>query len=349
MKKRNQICIAFGLLLALGASLTACSAKFTSATVAETTAASMERAMYEKGGIAEAMDMNASVAEAAGGSADGSPLQASNGIQPLSTSRKLIRNVNLDVETDGFDPLLTSINDNVTSLGGYLEQTDISGNSISADSGQRRHASITARIPADHLDAFISQIHALGNITYRSENVQDVTLQYSDVESRKKSLTIEQERLWTLLEKADTMDGIIALEERLSEIRYQLESLESQLRTYDNQVDYSTIYLNIREVKVFTPTTPDSVMTRIQKGFQRNLERVGSGLVNTFVWLVASLPVLAVWAIVLIIAGLFLRMLMRRSKRNSQAAKMPGKNNTFPAQKDPNDVPAAPDQESQQQ
>ena len=92
-----------------------------------------------------------------------------------------------------------------------------------------------ARIPADRLDRFVETVESAGNVTSKQEQVTDVTLQYSDTESRKKSLEIEQERLWALLEKAESLDAVVALEARLSEIRYELESYTSQLRPYDNQ------------------------------------------------------------------------------------------------------------------
>lgn len=211
-----------------------------------------------------------------------------------NTSRKLIRTVDLRVETTEFDGLISGISQFVTDCGGYIERSSASGNSKSGSSS--RYASVTARIPADKVDAFLSQMDEQSNITYRSENVEDVTLQYTDVESRKKSLTIEQERLWELLEKAESLDAVISLEERLSEIRYELERMESQLRTYDNQVDYSTVYIDINEVGVFTPVEPDSVLTRIQKGFTRNLQAVSTWFVDFFVWFVSSLPTLVVLA-----------------------------------------------------
>ena len=96
------------------------------------------------------------------------------------------------------------------------------------------------------------QVEDQANVTERSETATDVTLQYSDLESRKKTLTTEQERIWALLEKADTLEAVIALEERLSEIRYQLESMESQLKLYDNQVDYSTVSIHISEAVSYT-------------------------------------------------------------------------------------------------
>lgn len=184
---------------------------------------------------------------------------------PVSANRKLIRTIHLHVETTEFDNLLASISQSTTEMGGYIEQSDISGSSISSTQPGGRYAFLTVRVPSDHLDSFLSQVSEQSNVTNRSENIEDVTLQYSDIESRKKTLTVEQERLWALLEKADTLEAVIALEERLSEIRYELESFESRLRLYDNQIDYSTVHINLDEVRVFTPTTPDSIATRIQK------------------------------------------------------------------------------------
>lgn len=251
-----------------------------------------------------------------------------NSAAAAKAARKLIRTVNLNVETTEFDDLLASITQFVEASGGYIEQSDLSGRSISGGNG-RRYASVTARVPAAQVDAFLSQMSEKSNVTYRSENVQDVTLQYTDIESRKKSLTIEQERLWELLEKADSLDAVIALEERLSEIRYELERFESQLRTYDNQVDYSTVYISIDEVAVFTPTEPDSVMTRIQKGFTRNLKNVGNGFVDFFVWFVSSLPTLLVWAVLIVIVVLIARAVIKRIRRNGPRtpgqAGLPGK------------------------
>ncbi|MDD3251552.1 MAG: DUF4349 domain-containing protein [Lachnospiraceae bacterium] len=241
----------------------------------------------------------------------------------VKSARKLIRNVNLQVETTDFDALLAQITQEVGTLGGYIEQSDVSGSSISASQGDRRYAYLTARVPSDKLDGFIAQVDAKGNITNRSENIQDVTLQYTDIESRKKTLVVEQDRLWDLLAKADSVDAVIALESRLSEIRYQLESLESQLRTYDNQVDYSTVYLSIDEVKVFTPTAPDSVGARIQKGFQRNLEHVGTSMVNFFVWFISSLPSLLVFAAIITAIFFLVRTVVRVRNHRSHTEGKP--------------------------
>lgn len=301
MKKRAHIPILSFLLIA--SLLTGCgsSSKSTSYVVAETAAvaAPMASATFDTGDYA---------AEEIAREESGSGVTNSSALtQNVVSGRKLIRTVNLDVETYDFDELLASLNEQITALNGYVEQSDISGNSVQ-NTRSRRWAYMAIRIPSTELDHFIQSVESDGNVTNKSETTRDVTLQYSDLESRKKSLTIEQDRIWELLEKADTLESVIALEERLSEIRYELESMESQLKLYDNQVEYSTVHVNIQEVKVYTPTEPETIGERIQKGFTANLENMQEFLVDLFVFLVSSSPILIpILIVVLIIITLIRR------------------------------------------
>lgn len=251
-----------------------------------------------------------------------SPLTSSSSVAPVSSvARKLIRNVSMTVETDAFDYLLKQLQEQVTAMSGYIEQSDISGSSINDYYASRRHAFMIARIPSNQLDQFIAVVEENGNVTYRSESTQDVTLQYSDLESRKKTLSVEQDRIWALLEKADTLEAVIALEERLSEIRYELESMESRLRLYDNQVEYSTIDISLNEVTPidFTPTAPETVGQRIQKGFVRNIKNVLETLTNLFVFLIAASPV---WIPLAVIVTLIV-FLVRKNTRRKQSKHNP--------------------------
>ena len=242
----------------------------------------------------------------------------------IQTSRKLIRTVHLNVETYDFDELLIKLQEQISAMAGYIEQSDISGNSVQ-NNYSRRHAYLTVRVPSTSLDQFITSVEDNGNVTNKSETTTDITLQYSDLESRRKSLTIEQDRIWELLEKADNIESIIALEERLSEIRYELESMESKLRLYDNQVEYSTVYVNISEVKVYTPTEPDSIIERIQKGFARNLENLKTSAVNFIVWFVSSIPFLLPLAVILLMLLFTLKKKLAKRSLKKLASSPPSK------------------------
>lgn len=279
--------------------------------VAETAAAEITEAAAPQY-LEKTASINAADGIDAGEGISSDALGAVQPLQPLQTARKLIRTVNLSLETTEFDALLDTLTRVVNEAGGYMEQSDISGSSISSSPGKRRYAYITARIPSDKLDSFVAEVGSHGNITEKSESTEDVTLNYADIESRKKTLNVEQERLWDLLAKADSIESVIALETRLSEIRYQLESMESQLRTYDNQVDYSTVHFNINEVQVFTPTQPDSVFVRIQKGFSRSITDVRDAAVNVFVWFFSNLPALAMFAVITGILFVVIKVILKR-------------------------------------
>jgi len=269
----------------------------------------------EKGAYYEEMPMAAETSD----SGSGGVLTGTAGLDGSSTAaqqapaRKLIRTVRLSIETDDFDNLLDSLQKQVAALGGYVEQSDISGVSLTyRNQPNSRYASITVRIPSNQLNQFVQAAEESGNVTFKSESTEDVTLRYSDLESRKKSLTIEQERIWELLEKADTLEAVISLEERLSEIRYELESMESQLRLYDNQVDYSTIYIDINEVVDFTPVAPETTGQQIKREFLINLRSVGNALTNLLIFLITTAPI---WFLLLLVLAVIVIIAKKRPKK----------------------------------
>lgn len=226
------------------------------------------------------------------------------------TSRKLIKNVDLDVETEEFDSLLQTIQAKTESFGGYIESSNTYNGSYYYGRSSR-NASLTLRIPADALNDFLSTVAEVSNITRKSESVSDVTLQYVDMESHKNALETEQTRLLELLDKAESVEDIITIESRLSDVRYQLESMESQLRTMDNQVNYSTVSLYIEEVTSLTPVEEQSLGEKIRLGFLESIRNVGSGIVNFFAALIIKLPYILVWLIILFFAVKLLKALRK--------------------------------------
>lgn len=243
--------------------------------------------------------------------------QIDNQQAEVRTERKLIRTVDLNLETENYDSLMEGLEQQINSLGGYIEYKDAyHGNYNSKKNGYRnRHANITARIPANKLDEFTGKVAEIGNITYESESVEDVTLQYVDLSSHKKMLQTEQERLMELLENADSMEDIITIESRLSEVRYQIESMESQLRTFDNQVDYSTVHISVEEVEHYTPQPEKTTWERIKSGFGENVYRVTNGIKNAAIEFVIAIPILLVWVVVIAVGVILVRVVLKRKNK----------------------------------
>ena len=137
-----------------------------------------------------------------------------------------------------------------------------------------------------------------------------------DTEARIASLQTEYDRLLELLAQAESVDTLIMLEQRLSDVRYQLESYKSQLRTYDNLVDYSTVEISVDEVQRVSSPEEEGVFARIQSGFSDSLYSVGTGLVDFFVWFVANIPYFAVIAVIALIIVLIVMACLKNSPRH---------------------------------
>lgn len=318
MKKKSMKYI--GVVLVAGlmmAALTACGGAGGKGMYAYEEAAS-DTAAYDTGGGFYASEAKAEYAEEAVGEEGSAGPEVS---EPVASDRKLIKNVTLSVETEQFDKLLPSIEQQVTALGGYIEEMSSfsRGNEYSKDyQGTKylRYATMTVRIPRQNLEAFLQDVGEQTNVKSRSENVTDVTLQYVDLESHKKALLTEQDRLLELMEQAESVEDIIAIEGRLSEVRYQIESMEAQLRTYDNQIDYSTVYLNVDEVEHYSPSEGASTGERIRSGFRESVEGVGLGIREGAIWFVINIPYLFIWVVLIAVVIVILRLLLKiRTKR----------------------------------
>ena len=293
MKKIRTLPILLSLILLLGL-LTGCGAQ----------SAANEAAP-------ELRPMDVETAETSGALAGPDALDA----LPQS-DRKLVKTVSIHAETESFDSLMKELDARIAALSGYVETRDTYFGSSRYDSDSR-NVSMTVRIPADRLEEFVDQVHANANVLDLSESTEDITLQYTDTASRIAALETEQARLMELLASAENLDAVLQIEERLSEVNFELDRYGSQKRLYDNQVDYATVHLTIWEVGQLTPMEEPSVWQRIRDGLQGSLKSLSSDITDGFVWFVVELPYLLVWGA--IAAAAF--FLIRRFRRRRKAAK----------------------------
>lgn len=284
-------------------------------------------AQYDGGDLynAGAMDQAAEADETAPEEESVAPQEAGEGeVQEVSANRKLIKTVSMSVETKEFDTLTANLKEKVEGLGGYMESSYISGRSTQAAYDETRYASYTIRIPAAKLDSFVTQVSKISNIISKNENIEDITLNYVDLKSKKETLEIEKERLMVLLEKADSIETIVALESRLTEIRYQLESMESQLRTYDNLVDYATVNIDVNEVERETKVTPQSSFEKMANGFSNSIYNIGIGFRNFFIAFVIAIPYLIVWGIIILLFIIIVRICIKQANKKHEKLNIKG-------------------------
>lgn len=221
---------------------------------------------------------------------------ALSAIGDTSPDRKIIRNADISLETKEFDVSIEKLQSLVTELGGYISQANVS---VYNSYYQLHSANYTIRIPADKFDQFLAYREDVGSILSTNVWTDDVTDSYYDMEARLESLETKRTRLLELLEKAETMENIIALESELSNTIYEIESITGSLNRLDDRIAFSTINVYIDEVRETTEPValPKTLGERISQQFQNTINGLTDFGENFIVWIVGASPVLLILAV----------------------------------------------------
>jgi len=279
---------------------------------------------------AESLELSFSArSQTAGGGTDTSSVSIPEG---QGITEKIIYSVFAEIETQKFDDTIDGVNAMLALYGAFIENSSISGvNLYSQFHGwnEHRYAHFTIRVPNDRLDAMTSNLSSLGNVIHENSNATNITTQFYDTQSRLNSLLVQEERLLDMLGKAEDVPDLIMIEERISDVRYQIEWLTTTLRGWQSQVDFSTVSLSIREVEQFTERVEinRTYWQQIGDGFMATIRSIGNFFMDVFMWLIVSAPVLLIIAVVLIIVFIVARKYIRKALKKIKETQ-----NTPPAQ-----------------
>ena len=236
--------------------------------------------------------------------------------------RKLVKTMAFAIETQDFDKSTADIAAMVNAVGGYVENASVSGNSYKRS--ETRTASYVLRIPVAALVQFEGQIADIGNVTSRTEQVKDITLTYTDTESRLRSLETQRDSLIEMMAKAEKLEDLLTIQDHLAEIQYELENYASTLRLYDNQVEYSSVSVKLTEVKIYTEPVeePETFGERLAAAFKEGLEDAGEFFKNLVIFLAGSLPALLILAAVILLIVLLIKKSSKKRRARKAAAKV---------------------------
>ncbi|TFD82556.1 DUF4349 domain-containing protein [Cryobacterium fucosi] len=176
-----------------------------------------------------------------------------------------------------------------------------------ATPNQPASANLTLRIPSNELDRTVAELKKLGTVNFVSLNASDITQQTQDLDARITSLKTSVDRLLTLMQQATNTTDLIAIEGALSARQSELEGLESQRDYLSDQVDFSTVSLELYSTGTVAPGSPDSFWTAIVAGWNALVAALGGALIGIGFVLPWLLALGAVAAIVLLIVWLSTR------------------------------------------
>ena len=226
-----------------------------------------------------------------------------------ANAEKIIRTYDLRVQTKAYDQTLNTVQQKVTELGGYVESSESSG-----QDGDR-WCSLTLRIPADQAETFLTALGEAGTIVYQSSATENVTLTYTDVQSHINALKTEQETLMRLMEEADKLEEVLSIQSQLTNVRYELDSYESQMRVLENRISYSTITVDIDEVERVTPQEEKGFFAESWAKLQDTMYDLGQTIRALGIWFIGSLPVLILLGAVIAVIVVITRKLCKKGDK----------------------------------
>ncbi|MBO7477431.1 MAG: DUF4349 domain-containing protein [Salinivirgaceae bacterium] len=230
--------------------------------------------------------------------------QMDNAVEQSVTQRKLIKNGSMTLVVDNLEQTRNEVLNLIEKHGGYCANEQYSS---------WEHSSaynLAVRIPCGNFDSFVSDVEAgKGKIESKSMYINDVTAEYIDLETRLNTKRSYLERYRQLLKSAKSVQEIVSIEDKIRSLEEEIDSTVGQLKYLTNQVDYSTLHLQIRHDDInFDPHHPDHGQGFWQR-FSQSLSSGMRGLVDFAFFLVRIWPA---WIIILLVLGV-----IRRAKRKN--------------------------------
>ena len=230
------------------------------------------------------------------------------------TGQKLVYTGSVTIETLTYEDTVRNVRDRIKQYKGIIEQENEWDGDHSwyyTDGRKRttnRNISMTVRIPTRDFESFMNDMDGAGKVTSRSQNVENISRKYSDNSIEIESLELQQTRLLEMMDKAETVEEMIMIEERLSEVQTKLNQKKSYRSSMDTDVEYSTIYLNINEVQEYTPIQdPGIEIGGFGHKIMETLEYSGKFFIYVLENLVLFLIRIAPFAIVILLIVLAIR------------------------------------------
>lgn len=227
---------------------------------------------------------------------------------------KIITTVSITMQTKEFMDTVEKLNSLIGKYKGYIENSNISYNNYVYSSSSLKYSEYAIRIPRENVDSFKTDLKEIGNIISENTSKTDITKQYRDTESRLKVLEVKEGRILSLLEKAEKMEDIIALENQLSTIIYEKENLTANIIDMDDKVNYSTVHFQLEEVAKLTPgeNVKTPFFTKVINALKDSIYYFGRDIENIIIAFIYFIP----YGIIIgVIAYLVWRFVKKRRNR----------------------------------
>ena len=238
-------------------------------------------------------------------------IASANGSLP-STKPMIVRTAQLSLTTTGFDRVRDRISEVLKRHQGYIGELN-----VSSPAGAARTLEATLRVPADQLEAAITELKSLGRVESESQSGEEVTAQYVDLEARLTNARNTEQRLTDLLrQRTGKLSDVLAVEKSIDEVRGSIERMEAEKKGLGNRVNFANLIVRVTEdYRAEMQVVPASLLSRIQNATVEGYRSMVEGVIGVLLILLTYGPSLLLWAALLFFP---VRAAWRRLRRPAQ-------------------------------
>lgn len=154
------------------------------------------------------------------------------------TAKKIIKEGDIRFETGNPKAARQNIVSSLKKLGGYLAEE----NETNSGETNQKEYSLKIRVPSKNFDAFLNNLtSSTDHIDSKNIHIRDVTTQFIDVQAQISNNKQLEQRYLQLAAKATKMSDLLAIEDKLADIRTTIDSSQGQLNYLSSQVSYSSL------------------------------------------------------------------------------------------------------------
>lgn len=199
---------------------------------------------------------------------------------------KLVYYCDLEIETLDYAGTMSSIKGAIAKYDGVIQsesESDSSWNWYYEDyrktSGTMQNY-LQVRIPSANYESFLSELDGVGKIISKSTSVENISQRYYDTTSQIEALKIQEQNLLDMLEQCETIEDMITVQERLTEVQYELNNLQTDKRYMDVDVAYSYVNINILEVMEYHYDSEPQKTNTFADRLTNTLKATGRGFLS---------------------------------------------------------------------
>jgi hypothetical protein len=240
-------------------------------------------------------------------------------VKKKESSEKLVYTGSVTIQTLDYEKSVKSLKKKIADYEGIIQREYQSNDNYDwykrdNDGQMNRSLSMTVRIPSEDFQKFVDSLSDQGQVMHTSVDVQNISQSYADTSAYVQGLEKEKERLLEMMDKAQTIDEMIKVEDRLTQVETELNQGKTNIATMDKDVALSTVDISMEEVKQYDDIQkPVNFGEKVLKAFRQSFTSFVKFVQELIIVLIMMLPMLLV---VLLIVLIIVWISKRRRKKH---------------------------------